>query len=754
MVYYLIERIDNERAMKLNLAGKAAAIFIILSIFSVCGELETLLPSNGSYQVGTLVNGSSLESCSIIRSTDKIRPYFAISVMNDPDLIGLLVYFENSHGEVAGEKVRYVLKSYAEEANLTETKIEEEVKPAKADDKDFEETNIEEVIDEAVTTGEITQKTEKAEKNEVKGQKAGELPESEAAKEKKSVIDTKSTVKKADINIVIKSLTEELPYLPLPKNLEIGPYIMVFEAIGLKETLSRTETNIYYLGSAEFNLKDISIYLSGESGLQLISPGTTVMLETRLDFDSRLDPYVIWYNGRNIISEGKISGGAGTILWKAPMQTGFYSLRLEIFPLQLKRNIYTGVSREITLPVSPKAVNLSYFFENNQEHTARNSLATGTAYQEQVRLMTAKAAAVKESGDSSEKTKVTGKDKDKEKQNMPADSAALPPPELLQWYQFDGSLYSSISSPNKADAQSLSPVTKKAPRWAAAGQSYGLSTGSDDAYSLSPVNFFRKENDQGGGIFLFHIMLPAEGVIFSAFFPLESSSTDGVWMDMVKKGNNITLRLSAENTIVEIPVYLTSFEPQSLIPIAVEFYIRSYRLEAKLNLSEEYSPENNVGTIKLSGALSGEGRIRLGGVIDKAMTNNSTTSSTVSSSASSTPNAAESSFEETLTAVTTTDGVKKDTGIAAASETPLSKTANQYTIWDEFAVLFSAAPFLKEEYPAGLADEKQNAAKEKTTELNSKNQVPAVQNNTAAADNVNSIQEIAPSPDGKQSYNF
>jgi hypothetical protein len=643
--------------MNVNVAGKAAAIVIFFSLFSACGELELLLPSSGSYQVRASVNGSSLESCSLIRSDDKIRPYFTVSVANDPDLIGLLVYFENSQGEVAGEKFRYILQSYAEEAKPVEAEIEEEVKPDTTNDKTFEEIPI-------ITEEEIAQETEKAEGNDLKEQKAGELPEQAAVPDAPSLTDIKPVVKNTNVDIVVKSLSGELPYLSLPKTLEIGSYTLVFEAIGVRETLSRTETNIFYLDNAEFHLKDISMYLPGQSGSQLIPPGTIVMLETRLDFDSRFDPYVIWYNGKNVISEGKISGGMGTILWKAPEQAGFYSLRMEAFPFQLRRNDYTGISREITLPVSPKAANLGHFFENNREHTIRSHLAAGTAYPEQVRL-------------------IEDADNTNERSTAAKPPALPPPPELLRWYQFEGSLRNSTAP--LTDAQSLSPVNVKAPRWAAAGQSYGLSTGSNDAYSLSPINFFHNDSDQGGGIFLFHIMPAAEEAIFSAFFPLQSSSTDGVWMDMVREENNISLRLSAEDTIVEIPVYFTLSEPQDLIPIVVEFYIRPYRMEAKLILSEEYSLENKVGSIRLPGALSGEGRIRLGGGIDKSTAGKSRTqtNSAAQTSALSTPNLTKLPLE-------------KNAGIIGTSAAP-SRTVNQNTIWDEFAVLFSTLPLLEEE---------------------------------------------------------
>jgi len=644
--------------MSINAAGKAAIIFILFSLFSACGEMETLLPSTGSYQVKALVNGNSLESCSILRSDDKIRPYFTVSVVNDPDLIGLLVYFENSQGEVTGGKVRYILQSHANDIKPAETEVKEQAKTDKTDEKTPEETITEEITQE-------TEATEETEKNEVKEQKAEALPGQGTVKETPAA-EVKPVVKNTTVDIVVKSLSEELPYLPLPKTLEIGSYTLVFEAIGVKEILSQTETNVIYLNNAEFQLKDISMYLPSQSGSQLIAPGTTVMLETRLDFDRRLDPYVIWYNGKNIISEGKISGGAGTILWKAPEQAGFYSLRMEAFPFQFKRTNYIGISREITLPVSPKAVNQGYFFENNREYTARNSLAAGTVYPKQA-------------------LPIEDTDKAKEKS-----APGLPPPELLRWYQFEGSLRNSTSP--STDAQLLTPINAKTLRWAATGQSYGLSTGSNNAYALSPINFFRKDGNQGGGIFLFHIMPATEGAIFSAFFPLQTFPTDGVWMDMVRKVNGITLRLSAGGAIVEIPVYFTSSEQQGFIPIAVEFYIRPYRLEAKLTLSEDHSPESKVGSIRLPGALSGEGRIRLGGGIDKSM----------------------------LTAKT------DNADNAAASETP-SQTVIQNTIWDEFAVLLSTVPLLEEDFQAELAIEA------KITEQKSERYIPAVQYEAEAA---------------------
>jgi hypothetical protein len=86
-------------------------------------------------------------------------------------------------------------------------------------------------------------------------------------------------------------------------------------------------------------------------------------------------------------------------------------------------------------------------------------------------------------------------------------------PELLRWFQFEGNLNDTIDEID--ENLSFIPVADKTPLWTSVGQSYGLSTGSEDAYRLSPVNFFRSAQDEGGGIFLI-----GGRHYFQCFFPV------------------------------------------------------------------------------------------------------------------------------------------------------------------------------------------------------------------------------------------
>jgi len=553
-------------AEKAGKAVRAAVIFLIFSLFSACGELDSLFSSfsSESYPVKVLVNDNFLEECSILRPEDTIRPYFDSSVADDPDLTGLLVYLQNTRGEIAGKVIGYEL-----DANFVQPSF---------------------LIDE---TDEL-------------------IP---AVKGKWSFFSSKTETRDADEVKKVKSFGQKMPHFSISADIETGVYSLVFEAMGRKgELLSQSTVDVFYLGKAKFEPNNITVYLPDISSSQMIPSSTTVILETNLEYDSNLDPYVIWYNGKNVISEGRIKDGAGSILWTAPEQSGFYSVRLEIFPFRLDQNI-VGFPLEIALPVSSKIENTGYFFEDGPSFTAQIPLAAGNASFEPLT----------ESSTESSRDEV------------------FPAPKLLRWYQFRGNLSDTVSS----EDLTLETLEDKSPRWMSLGGHYGLTTGPDDAYVIS-LNFLSDKQElsaSGGGILLFHVKPLTEDTILSVSFPYLSSS-DGVLMDVARKENSIVLRLSSGVSVKEIVIH-DFIEPETLIPVAVEFYIRPDRLEAKLSLG--YYPQSRTGSINLLYPLSGEGKIMLGG-----------------------------------TPATTPASTIPTASIAA-------------TIWNEFAVLLSEVPVIREE---------------------------------------------------------
>jgi hypothetical protein len=139
---------------------------------------------------------------------------------------------------------------------------------------------------------------------------------------------------------------------------------MVTQVMSGKNILQRNERTFYYLGNTFFSYEGINLHLPGIiENPQFISTGMVVMLEALLDFDVRLDPYIVWYNGRNKISEGKFSDGAGRLLWKAPEQSGFFSIRAEVFPV-LSYGGLAGYQNEISLLVASKTMDIHLVSEN------------------------------------------------------------------------------------------------------------------------------------------------------------------------------------------------------------------------------------------------------------------------------------------------------------------------------------------------------------------------------------------------------
>lgn len=591
----------------------AAPLCMLFFLFSACGELDSLFSKNDAYPVKVLINGSSLEECSIIRPDDTISPYFASPVDDDPDLTGLLVYFKNDHGIIAGEKIWYVLNPNAE------------VEEAGADKTDTDEPVL-------------------------------------AVRERWTFFNPVPEADDARVIIEVPSLDRNMPCFSIPAGMEPGCYSLIFEALGKNVTLSQTILDVFYLGNYKFEPHDVLVSLPGISESRLIPPGTMVMLETALDYDPFLDPYIIWYSGKNVISEGLASEGAGCIFWKAPDQSGFYPLKVEIFPFRLSPN-YAGVRREITLPVSSKAVIGSYFFTD--EFIPQSSLALGAA--------SAMPDDLEADADS------------EESENAVLAEKIYPAPELLRYFQLKGSLSDSLSLADAAQAllppaspdDSLSRLQE--PLWVSSGGHYGLSTGPDSIWSISPVKFTQDAKDlppgtgephpYSGGILLFHIRPLQEAALMSVFFPYQSVDS-GVSMELARKDHAVVLRLQSRERAAEIAVF-RFIDPDVFIPAAVEFYMRPDRLEVKLTLGEDSLSQSQSGSISLPYPLSGEGRITLGGGLQPQ------------------PKVPEKAIAPEP------DGEIPHEASGHAAELPVSAA-----VWSELAVMRSASPIFHEEAPA------------------------------------------------------
>jgi len=311
---------------------KNLLVFSVFPVVFLCGceAMDNLLTSAGAYKINVQIDGVPLEECSYVKSTDKINFDFEKSVSDDPDVSALVVFLKKSSGDIAGWKVIYTLDQTAgkkEEAQLIQENEKQNKEKISEDDKTENEAAVE---------------------------------------EKKAPVLKKNG---DDLFFPVKSLDAELPPFPIPENLSTGKYTLAMHVMNGKDILQKTEKNIYYLGKTVFSYEGINVYLpSAVDTSHLIPKESVVMLEVNLNLDYRLNPYIVWYDGKNKISEGKFSDGAGLLFWKAPEQNGFFSLFAEVFPVEKSHDL-AGYKKEISLLVSSNIKNIHLVSSDTEQLT-------------------------------------------------------------------------------------------------------------------------------------------------------------------------------------------------------------------------------------------------------------------------------------------------------------------------------------------------------------------------------------------------
>ena len=389
MVYFMVG-MYTQKAVK-------AFLLILLSFLIGCEATNALLPLSGTYKVNAHANGLSLDECSFISSKDQILPYFENSVYNDPDVTALKVSIKEANGEFLDGVIIYSIDAADYSARkISPTKDQRNnntavvVTPAGDDDdvsgdNDSYEASDDDVLSEtdtelfaetgfsaeAISLAEAmySAETEFSAEAIALAEAMYSAEEASSAEAAHSSEDTDYSFFYADREIIIpvNNLDRDIPFFFLQNDMPIGRYTMVFHVLSENKILYKTEKSFFYLGDAKFNINDIHVHLPGiAADYQLIPKSTTIMLEARLDFDYRLKPYVVWYNGKKIISEGNYLDGAGNLLLKAPEQNSFFSIRAEIFPAMNRQGL-TGYSKEISSPVSSKASRLHLLSKNTPE---------------------------------------------------------------------------------------------------------------------------------------------------------------------------------------------------------------------------------------------------------------------------------------------------------------------------------------------------------------------------------------------------
>jgi hypothetical protein len=363
---------------------------------------------------------------------------------------------------------------------------------------------------------------------------------------------------KTDQIISVTHLDQDLPSYKITESLEIGQYTLVFQVLGEKAVLAAIEWPVYFLGDAALNFDDIQRYLPGSSKTDyFVPPGVNVLIEAQVISDIRLDPYVIWYNGKKRIGEGPLSEGARYLFWKAPERTGFYTIKAVLFPFKPPENTFLyGKSKELSLPVSAKSEIPGYFFDQADQFT--------------------------------------------------------------HWYQFQNNLLDTKDP--KDSKRSLHSKTQQQPRWVPYGRIYGLSIGPEDVYLLPSSPFLLSDEEEGSGQIFFRGILFAQGTIFKTVFIGEDPSAEPLDIDLSFTGETLSLSVSAGDLSYEEALLLSPEASSPLLEIgdfvtfSMTFSIQKTQFTALVYL-EDRDIQSNPCTITLAAPISGEGTFQFGSEI-------------------------------------------------------------------------------------------------------------------------------------------
>jgi hypothetical protein len=352
----------------------------------------------------------------------------------------------------------------------------------------------------------------------------------------------------------IDDFDETFPAFPLPDDLKLGQYNLVFKALSGGAVLHESSQIIYYVSNLNISIDEISVYLPGVSdGPQLIPPDITVLLDVAITSDEGFDPYIIWYNGEKQIGEGPLSEGYHRLLWTIPETVGFQTIRAEVFPFiaddeSLKNT--RGIIKELSLPISDKAA-VPYSFGKNDE-------------------------------------------------------------DALYWYQFSGNLEASKES-QKNDAV-LVKTQSSPPRWEPLSQVYGLLIGEDDSYDIPDFSIIL--NGESGREYDHYTLNTrfapkSQGTLFHGSFKTSGSDLSSLILEVLLEEKELVLSIQNGLSVYEESIPMDVFTHDAFIKTSLHFYAYQNDFSAYLELLDP-ALATRIIAIPYKGTLSGDGTFRFG----------------------------------------------------------------------------------------------------------------------------------------------
>ncbi|MHC6203302.1 hypothetical protein ACYULU_08915 [Breznakiellaceae bacterium SP9] len=340
-----------------------------------------------------------------------------------------------------------------------------------------------------------------------------------------------------DTVFYVSSLDNKLPAFVLPDDLPIASYRIVFEAWSLQSILQTMEKPFFYIRDADFDISDIKSLLPGFMNQAHFIPVNTEVL---LEAQIRSSPQLQPYI---IWYQGRSSIGEGAF------NNGTSQLFWTV-PAQMG---FQTIRAEV-FPFRPQSSEMSGLVRELSLPISDKNVALGYFTQD-------------------------------------ADTR-------LNWFHFARNLHDDGSG---ADSSALIPAQSTSARWLSGKNTYGLSIGPDDSYSLRQSLFKNSLETEGKGTVSLAFKPLEAGTILSAVFfdsiQCSLSHVDGIFTFSLALG----LDLWSSSSNVKPEDWDGDF-----ITAALEFSIKKDSFLIKMTLgarNTSYLEHEIVMTAPLSGEL-------------------------------------------------------------------------------------------------------------------------------------------------------
>ncbi|MDR2394771.1 MAG: hypothetical protein LBD93_11560 [Treponema sp.] len=598
-----------------------------------------VLPSDGTYQVNAYINDYSLDECSIIRSNDTIRPYFVNSVVNDPDIRGLVVFLQNSSGQAAGKKIWYTLTAGLTSLpeSLEQPVIPEpvplapspETSPASpvipTSEVPVEQEEIPVVIESPVLVETPVIVEPEVVQEPVEPPVQAEPVEPKAVPDPPVLIELETAAEETEEKREIPVIIEAKLIPAVPGDLEIPAGFSSYPSIS--EPVVNPE------------IPEIYITEPSESRNYALSPGKTDQVISVARLDQALPAYTITESlelGQYTLMFQVI--GEKTVL--AAIEQPVYFLGTATLTFDDIQRYLPGFSKaahfvppgtDVLIEaqvISDTRLDPYIVWYSGKKRIAEGKLSEDARYlfwkaPERTGFYTIKAVLFPFKPP--ENTLLYGKSKEL---SLPVSGKSEIPgyfsdraDQFIHWYQFQNNLLDAKDL--KDPKRSLHAKTRQQPRWLPHGSIYGLSIGPEDIYLLPSASFLLADNEQGSGQIFFRGLLFAQGTIFKTAFISDDTSAEPLDVNLSFNGETLILRVSAgavsyeeallspvekdESPVMPAPLLQTG----DFVTFSMTFTIQNAQFTAQVYL-EDRDMQSKPCTITLAAPISGEGTFQFG----------------------------------------------------------------------------------------------------------------------------------------------